>query len=84
MNLLYNDHGQKIGSIVDVLVRETASEPMAVLSVGDYVGNGAKLVAVPLNHITFKANRPMMAGATRQMLASMPAWASLGGAGGNG
>jgi len=80
---VYNDQGEKIGSIVDVLVRGT-TEPTAVLSVGTYVGGGNKLVAVPLDHVTMQHQKAMMAGATRQMLASMPAFAYLSGAGGNG
>lgn len=81
---VYNEQGQKIGSIVDVLVRGTASEPTAVLSVGEYVGGGSKLVAVPLDHVALTSNRATMAGATKQVLASMPAYSFAGGAGGAG
>ena len=69
---VYNDQGQSIGSVVDVLVRNGGSEPTAVLSVGDFVGGGNKLVAVPLSHVNLDGAKPMMAGATRQMLSSMP------------
>ena len=43
-------------------------------SVGDYVGIGQKMVAVPLSHIDLAGSQPMMAGATKQKLASMPVY----------
>ena len=71
---VYNDQGQSIGSVMDVLVKSGASDPTVVLSVGDYVGAGAKIVAVPLSHINLDGAKPTMAGATKQMLASMPTY----------
>ena len=69
---VYNDQGQSIGSVVDVLVKGASVEPTVILSVGDFVGGGAKLVALPLSHVNLDGAKPMMAGATKQMLASMP------------
>jgi sporulation protein YlmC with PRC-barrel domain len=69
---VYNDLGQSIGSVVDVLVKGASVEPTVILSVGDFVGGGAKLVALPLSHVNLDGAKPMMAGATKQMLASMP------------
>ena len=71
---VYNDQGQSIGSVVDVLVKGASVEPTVILSVGDFVGGGAKLVALPLSHVNLDGAKPMMAGATKQMLASMPAF----------
>lgn len=82
---VYNDQGQQIGSVVDVLVREAAVEPTAVLSVGNYVGGGSKLIAVPLSHVNLMGKHATMHDATRAMLSSMPAFAFTGSAsGGNG
>jgi sporulation protein YlmC with PRC-barrel domain len=71
---VYNDQGQGIGSVVDVLVRNTAAEPTAILSVGDFIGSGTKLIAVPLSHVNLDGAKPIMAGATKPMLASMPVY----------
>jgi sporulation protein YlmC with PRC-barrel domain len=71
---VYNDQGQSIGSVIDVLVKNGAAEPTAILSVGDYVGGGTKLVAVPLTHVNLDGAKPMMSGATKQMLAGMPVY----------
>ncbi|HEY2619062.1 MAG TPA: PRC-barrel domain-containing protein [Acetobacteraceae bacterium] len=70
--MVYNDQGQSIGSVMDVLVKNGAVEPTVVLSVN--AGGGAKMVAVPLSHLNLDGARPMMAGATEQMLASMPVY----------
>lgn len=68
---VYNEQGEGIGSVVDVLVRDTASEPTAILSVGDYIGGGTKLIAVPLSHVNLTGAKAMMP-ATKQSLISMP------------
>lgn len=71
---VYNDQGQSIGSVMEVLLKNGSAEPMVVLSVGDYVGGGTKMVVVPLGHINLEGPKPMMAGATKPMLASMPVY----------
>lgn len=75
-----NDTGEKIGTVIDILVRDTAAEPVAILLVGDYVG-GSKLVAVPLGKVNFAGAQPMMKGATRAMLGAMPSYAGMFGSG---
>jgi hypothetical protein len=79
-----NDQGQKIGTVVDVLVKGEAAEPTVILSVGGYTGEGTKMVAAPLSHIKLEGMKAMMPGATRQMVASMPAYTFQGLAGGGG
>lgn len=69
--MVYNDQGEGIGSVVDVLVKDAAAEPTAILSVGDYIGGGTKLVAVPLSHVNLTGAKAMMA-ATKQSLFGMP------------
>jgi hypothetical protein len=68
---VYNEQGQNIGSVVDVLVKNTPSEPTAILSVGDFAGGGTKLIAMPLSHVNLDGAKPMMP-TTKQSLASMP------------
>ncbi len=78
-----NKQGEKVGTIVDVLVKDSAAEPIVILSVGDFVGGGPKLVAAPLSHITFEKTHIMMAAATKQEIARMPAY-DIGPVGGSG
>jgi sporulation protein YlmC with PRC-barrel domain len=79
-----NDQGQSIGTVLDILVKDQAAEPTAILSVGSYVGGGDKLVAVPLSHIKIEGMKAMMPGATKPMMASMTAFKFEGLSGGGG
>ena len=71
--VVFNDEGDKIGSIVDILVRGGAVESVAIVSVGDYVGGGTKLVAFPVSKLQLDATKAMMQGATKRAIQSMPA-----------
>lgn len=77
---VYNGQHEKIGTVENVLVKPAASEPMVVLSVGDYIGTGPKMVEVPLSHLTAGGKTSMtMADATKAMLQSLPGYSVLGG-----
>ena len=80
---VFNEKGKKIGKIEDILVKESASEPLAVLSVGAAAGGDEKMVAVPLNHVKLKSDRASMSMADADF-ASMPAWKFAGLEGGGG
>ena len=70
---VYNDQNEKIGTIEDILVSPTpGKEPLAILSVGQFLGGGDKLVAVPFSHVQLDHAKMSMAGATKAMLAKMP------------
>jgi len=72
---VYNDQNEKIGAIEDILVSPTpGKEPLAILSVGPFLGGGDKLVAVPLSHVQLDHGKMAMAGATKAMLASMASY----------
>jgi len=70
---VYNEEGDKIGSIIDILVRGGAVEPTAIVSVGDYLGGGTKLVAFPVSKLQLDATKAMMQGANKRAIQSMPA-----------
>lgn len=80
---VYNGEGQTIGSIVDILVKNQPAEPTAILSVGDFIGGGTKLVAVPLSHVKLEGSKMNMA-ASKQELSKMPSFAFNPVAGGGG
>jgi len=69
---VYDAHSEAIGKVVDVLVKPDGSAPMAVLSVGDYVGGGPKMVAVPLGTIDAAGPQAVMPEATKESLRAMP------------
>jgi PRC-barrel domain len=51
---VYNDHDERIGSVDDLLVGQDGKISEAVLSVGGFLGLGAKLVAVPYSELRFE------------------------------
>lgn len=76
---IFNDQHEKIGSIQNIMVKASADEPTAVLSVGDYLGSGPKLVEVPLSHLQLEGKAAMMmAGASKKMLSDLPTYTNGG------
>jgi rRNA processing protein Gar1 len=77
---IYDEQGKQIGKIEDIMVKGGASEPVAVLSLGD---TGSKMVGVPLSHVMLKSDKASMK-ATPAEMAAMPAWKFTGVLVGNG
>jgi sporulation protein YlmC with PRC-barrel domain len=78
---VYNENGDDIGKLEDILVKDSTSEPQVVLSVGGFFGEGPKLVVVPLSHISLKADKASMS-ATKAQMAALPKWQFNGEGGG--
>jgi sporulation protein YlmC with PRC-barrel domain len=81
---VFNEQDQNIGSIVEIMVDDKTGMATAILSVGNFVGGGQKMVEVPITHIKLMGTSAMMAGATKQMLAAMPSYNNIGLQGGGG
>ncbi len=74
---VYNENNETIGEVDDLLLTNNGSgQPTAIISVGGFLGIGARLVAVPLDRLTFNTERErwMLQGATKDSLRSMPAF----------
>jgi hypothetical protein len=72
---VYNENNESIGEIDDILIPPGGTSPVAVISVGGFLGIGAKLVAVPYDRLNMAANsngRWTLAGATKESLGSLP------------
>jgi len=52
---VYNDKNENIGSISDLLMDKSGNIKAAVISVGGFLGVGARLVAVPYDKIKFSS-----------------------------
>ncbi len=76
---IYNEQHEKIGTIENIMVTGSATEPIAVLSVGDYLGSGPKFVGVPLSHLQLQGTSAMMMPATKKMLSDLPSYPNAGG-----
>ena len=73
---IYNDRNDRIGEVEDVVLRQDAMGPIAIIQVGGFLGMGGRLVAVPLNDLRWNAERSqiMLPGATKEQLQTRPAF----------
>jgi sporulation protein YlmC with PRC-barrel domain len=77
---VYNDHGEKIGVIDDIMLPVSGGEATAAVSVGGFLGIGAKLVKVPLSHVRLTGTKPTMVGdGSKTALMAMPYYTYSGG-----
>lgn len=68
-----NTENETIGEIDDLMIAGSDRVPVAVLSVGGFLGIGAKLVSVPFERLTVNADgKVMLPGATRDSLKALP------------
>lgn len=71
---VYNENNEAIGEVDDIIIPDGAATPVAILSVGGFLGIGARLVAVPYERLQHAADRDrwMLRGATKDSLRTLP------------
>jgi len=72
-----NDKDESIGKVEDIMLGQDNKATMAVISVGGFLGIGAKLVAVPFDQLQWAPNDKKsvtMPNASKAELQSMPAF----------
>jgi sporulation protein YlmC with PRC-barrel domain len=70
---VYNDQNQSVGSVDDLLMSDNDHKAAtAVISVGGFLGMGAKLVSVPFDQLRIENDKIVMPGATKASLEGMP------------
>jgi sporulation protein YlmC with PRC-barrel domain len=70
---VYNDRGEKIGTIDDIIVSPNRSVSHAIIGVGGFLGViGRHEVAIPMDQIKYVNNRFVLAGATKAALKALP------------
>lgn len=68
-----NSERESIGSIDDLIITRDERVPVAVISVGGFLGIGAKLVAVPFERLQIDAEgNVVLPNATRDSLRALP------------
>jgi hypothetical protein len=73
-----NDQNETVGKIDDLIVSGAGKkEPVAVLSVGGFLGMGSKLVAIPYDELKPNPDKNdfVLPGATKDSLKSLPDFA---------
>ncbi|MES2710706.1 MAG: PRC-barrel domain-containing protein [Pseudomonadota bacterium] len=73
---MLNERNETVGEIEDLIINASGGAPTAVISVGGFLGIGARLVAVPLSELSFNAERErwVLNGATKESLQQRPAY----------
>jgi sporulation protein YlmC with PRC-barrel domain len=61
---VYNDNNENVGSINDLLMDKSGNIKAAVISVGGFLGVGARLVAVPFDKMKFVSEPVAYTGAS--------------------
>jgi len=70
---VYNEARDDIGKVDDVIIPRTGGAPVAVISVGGFLGIGSRYVAVPLSELQLAQNdRWTLPHATKEYLRTLP------------
>ena len=69
---VYNDTGDKIGEIDDLIVAPNKSVSYAIVGVGGFLGLGERDVAVPVSRFKQQMGKIVLKGATKDALKAAP------------
>lgn len=69
---VYNDKGEKIGKIDDLVVAPDGTLSIAVINVGGFLGIGDHRVAVPVRQFEHIAPKAVLPNANKDQLKSLP------------
>ena len=75
---VYNDSNENVGTINDLLMDKSGSIKAVVISVGGFLGVGARLVAVPFDKIKFVSEPVAYTGASNAPAGNRPASTTTG------
>ena len=69
---IYNESGNKVGKVQDIIIAPDKSVSYIIVGAGGFIGMGRHDVAIPVTQIQDQAGKLVMAGATQDMIKSMP------------
>lgn len=69
---VFNDAGEEIGKLEDLIVSTKATAPYVVVSVGGFLGMGAHHVVVPVSVMEMVDKKLTLHGATKDSLKALP------------
>ncbi len=69
---VYNDQGQKIGSVEDIIISPDRQVSYAIVGAGGFLGMGKHDVAIPVAQLKREGERIVLPGATKEALKSLP------------
>ena len=72
---IYNDAGLKVGKVEDLIISPDSNVSYVIVGAGGFVGIGRHDVAIPVTQIQDHSGKLVMAGATKDTIKGMPAFA---------
>jgi sporulation protein YlmC with PRC-barrel domain len=69
---VYNDAGDKVGEVSDLIVRPDKSLSYAIIGVGGFLGIGEHDVAIPVSNFQQQMGKITLKGATKDALKAAP------------
>jgi PRC-barrel domain len=69
---IFNENGQKVGTVVDLIVTRDNNTPYLIVGAGGFVGIGRHDVATPIAAVLEQGQRLVWTGATWENVKSMP------------
>ena len=69
---VYDDAGQKIGSVQDLIITPENHVSYVIIGAGGFIGMGRHDVAIPIAQIHDKGGKIVMPGATKEIVKAMP------------
>ncbi len=73
-HVVYNEAGDKVGKIDDLIVAPDSSVSYAIVGAGGFVGLRRHHVAIPVAQLTQKDGEFLLPGATKAAIKAMPAF----------
>jgi len=69
---VYNDKNEKVGTIEDLIVGTDKASSYAIVGAGGFLGIDKHEVAIPMKQFQEKDGKLVLAGATKELIKSMP------------
>lgn len=69
---IYNDKGERVGHVVDLIVAPDKVATYAIVGTGGFLNLGEHLTAIPVSQFTLKDGQIVLPNATKQSLEAMP------------
>jgi len=69
---VYNDKGEKVGKIDDIIVSPSKAVSYAIVGAGGFLGVARHDVAIPVNQFSLDAGKFVLAGATKDAIKAIP------------
>jgi sporulation protein YlmC with PRC-barrel domain len=71
---LYNDAGQKVGKVEDLIISPERNVSYVIVGAGGFVGIGRHDVAIPVSQVQDQKGKLVIAGATQDSIKALPAF----------